>query len=143
MSPPSGGTRVARAEVPPPSRIWGATPLERAEVFRMQVLTAQELRTMLDAEEDLVVVNVLAPEDFREAHIPGSENVPLDRERFVDEILAKTGSKEAKVVVYCSSESCTASRRAARKLDESGFPRVYGFTGGIQAWQEAGLPVDS
>jgi len=109
----------------------------------MQVLTAQELKRKIDAEQALVVINVLAPEDHREAHIPGSENVPLDRERFADEVLAKTGSKDAEVVVYCASESCTASRRAARKLDEAGFQRVYGFTGGIQAWQEAGLPVES
>ena len=109
----------------------------------MQVLTAQELKQKIDAEQGLVVINVLAPEDHREAHIPGSLNVPLDRERFADEVLAKTGSRDAEVVVYCASETCAASRRAARKLDEAGFRRVYGFTGGIRGWQEAGLPVES
>lgn len=109
----------------------------------MQELTAAELQRMREADEGLVVINVLAPEDHREAHIPGSENVPLDRERFAEEVLAKLGSKDDEVIVYCASESCPASRRAARKLEEAGFQRVYGFTGGIRAWQEAGLPVES
>jgi len=107
----------------------------------MLELTAQELQGMRAAEEDLVVINVLAVADYREAHIPGSKNVPLDRERFAEEILAKAGSKDAKVVVYCASTTCGAAPRAAKKLEQAGFGRVYAFAGGIKAWQEAGLPI--
>ena len=109
----------------------------------MHELTAQELQRMRETEEDLLVINVLAAADYREARIHGSENVPLDRERFADEILAKAGSKDAKVVVYCASTTCPASPRAAEKLEQAGFRRVYGFVGGIKAWREAGLPVES
>ena len=109
----------------------------------MPELTADELRCMREADQDLVVINVLAAEDHREQHIPSSVNVPLDREHFVEEVLALAGSKDAKVVVYCASSTCRVSPRAAKKLEQAGFRRIYNLAAGIQGWREAGLPVES
>jgi rhodanese-related sulfurtransferase len=43
-----------------------------------------------------------------------------------------------KVVVYCSEQTCGASREVARRLrDEAGLKNVFVLNGGWEAWQES------
>ena len=50
-------------------------------------------------------------------------------------------AQEIPVVVICASGNRSAM--AATKLAKSGFDTVYNFSGGMGAWQGAGLPVKS
>ncbi len=45
----------------------------------MSTITAKDLQAKIDTQEDFVLLNVLAAEDFENTHIPGSLNVPQKR----------------------------------------------------------------
>jgi rhodanese-related sulfurtransferase len=107
----------------------------------MESLTVEELKKMQQQDGDLTVINVLDEKQYRQAHIPDSENVPRSADDFVERVERLVGSKDDPVVVYCASTECTASPKAARTLEEAGFNRVYDFEGGVKAWNDAGERV--
>ena len=108
----------------------------------MQTMTVQQLKAMMDRNEDFTLINVLDREDFERSRIPGSENVPVSRDDFEDRVEELAGGKDAQIVVYCASFDCEASPKAAKKLDEAGFENVYDFEGGTKEWMRAGHEIE-
>jgi rhodanese-related sulfurtransferase len=104
----------------------------------VNTLTAETLKQMQDQNEDFVLVNTLDEEHFAATHIPGSVNVPLSGDNFIDRVEQEAGSKEKKVVVYCASEQCQSSTKAAQALEAAGFSNVFDFEAGAEGWQQAG-----
>lgn len=109
----------------------------------MKNIDAQTLVELRENKDNLTVVNVLPEENFRQRHIPQSANIPVTESEFADKVADKIGGRDQPVVVYCASEQCDASQKAAKQLDQAGFAEVYDFTGGMDAWQEAGEPVQA
>jgi rhodanese-related sulfurtransferase len=109
--------------------------------FLMQTIDTDQLKAMIDANEDLLVINVLSEDDFREHHIPQSVNIPVEEGDFVDEVERHVDSKDQEIVVYCANTQCDASPKAARKLEDAGFTNVYDYEGGIEEWEQANQPV--
>jgi rhodanese-related sulfurtransferase len=75
--------------------------------------------------------------EFEREHVPGA--VLLNEDRW-NELLPQfltTWSPEKRVVVYCSSQSCNASREVARRLrDEAQLKNVFVLQGGWEEWLE-------
>jgi rhodanese-related sulfurtransferase len=111
--------------------------------MKMQTLTREQLKAMLDRHEDLVLINVLGREPFEQAHIPGSYNIPVAERDFTQRVQDIAGNKHGKVMVYCASFECNASPSAARQLDQAGFSQVYDYEGGTKDWQEAGYAIET
>lgn len=107
----------------------------------MKEIDAAQLKQLREREPEVEVINVLEPDAFREARIPGSRNIPVSSTEFVQEVESVLGDRDKDVVVYCASQECDASPRAARKLEEAGFTHVFDFTGGTRAWGEAGFQL--
>ena len=103
----------------------------------MQTIATNELKTMMKDNTGLTVVNALPEESARDAHIPGTPNIPLDSENFVKQVETQAGGKSKPVVVYCASSGCNVSEKAARRLESEGFEKVYDYEGGVKAWQES------
>ena len=89
-----------------------------------------------------VFLDVREPVEW-EQHIPGSTQIPRGLLEFAadpasprhNDALAQT----RRVVVYCRSGA--RAGLAALTLKEMGYEDVANLTGGIVAWQEAGLPL--
>jgi rhodanese-related sulfurtransferase len=109
-------------------------PLFRRSAGGPWVTTAQA--THLINREDALVVDVRDPGEYGAGHILGAKNVPLSRLGEVD--VAKR--KERPVIVYCDGGERSAKAVAA--LRKQGLTRVVNLTGGLRAWQQAGLPVE-
>jgi rhodanese-related sulfurtransferase len=63
-------------------------------------ISTTDLKTRLDRNE-VVLVETLAPERYREAHIPGALNIPPDR---INELAPQLlPNKAAEIVTYCSN----------------------------------------
>jgi rhodanese-related sulfurtransferase len=92
--------------------------------------------THLINREDALVLDVRDPGEFGAGHILGAKNVPLSR--LGDAEVAKR--KDRPVIVYC--EGGERSSKAVATLKRQGFARVVNLTGGLRAWQQAGLPVE-
>jgi rhodanese-related sulfurtransferase len=108
----------------------------------MRTLTTDQLQSLKKENPAIPVVNVLNESDFNKAHIPRSKNIPFTSEGFVESIEKELESKDDPVIVYCASKSCDLSPRAAQKLEKAGFTKVYDYEGGMQAWKDAGLPIE-
>ena len=74
------------------------------------------------------------------AHLPGAVNITPER---VDTLAERRiPDRDARVVVYCANPSCDSSVTVAARLVELGYTNVRHFSGGKQAWREAGLPLE-
>jgi rhodanese-related sulfurtransferase len=66
-----------------------------------RTISTKELKGKLDRNESLKVVETLAPERYREAHIPGALNIPPDKiKALAPQVLP---DKNAEIVTYCTN----------------------------------------
>jgi rhodanese-related sulfurtransferase len=94
--------------------------------------------TQLINRQDALVVDVRNVDEFRNGHILNARNIPLAQ---LESRLADLDRyKEKPVIVACESGGRSGS--AASTLRKHGFAQVFNLSGGIAAWQQAGLPVE-
>ena len=66
-----------------------------------RTISTKELKGKLDRNESIKVVETLAPERYREAHIPGALNIPPDKiKELAPQVLP---NKNAEIVTYCTN----------------------------------------
>jgi rhodanese-related sulfurtransferase len=64
-------------------------------------ISTKDLKAKLDRKESLKVVETLAPERYREAHIPGALNIPPER---IKELAPRLlPNKDAEIITYCTN----------------------------------------
>lgn len=94
----------------------------------MKEVTVQELKAMMDNNEDFQLIDVREVHEVEIANING-EHIPLSEViNRRDEI-----SKDKKVVIHCRSGA--RSGNACQALEGNfGFDNLYNLKGGILAW---------
>jgi rhodanese-related sulfurtransferase len=103
----------------------------------METITAKELMTEL-GKHCMNIVNVLDAESFKDCHILDSVNIPLnDIEKNM-----KDWDRNAKIIVYCASVHCHASRRAYEILKKMYFKTIFAYEGGMKEWHELKYPCE-
>jgi rhodanese-related sulfurtransferase len=110
-------------------------PLFRRSTGGPWVSTAQA--THLINREDALVLDVREPGEYGGGHILGAKNVPMSRLGDGAELPKR---KERPLIVYCDGGE--RASKAVAALKKQGFTRVVNLTGGLKAWQQAGLPVE-
>ena len=85
--------------------------------------------------QNAIWIDARPDEEFAQDHVPGALSLNEDRwNELLPQFLA-AWSLGKKVVVYCSSLSCNASREVARRLrKEAQLPEVFVLEGGWEAW---------
>lgn len=79
--------------------------------------------------KEAVIIDVRTPGEYRDGHIPGVVNIPLDElERRLNEV-----PKDKKVVLICRTGSRSA--QGTRLLRSKGFTNVFNSTGGMSTWK--------
>ena len=98
------------------------------------MLSPQALKQRLETGDIECLLDVREDWEHSLSAIPGSTHIPLDQllDRFQELAL------EEEIVVYCHVGE--RSLRAAALLRESGVPRVYNLTGGIDAYSQLADP---
>lgn len=79
-------------------------------------------------------VDARPDQDFAQEHFPGA--LPLNEDHFNEQLpkVLAAWSPEKKIVVYCSTKSCGASRAIARRLhDEADIEDAFVLEGGWEA----------
>ena len=113
--------------------VW---PLVRRGMGGPSVSTLEATR--LINQKDAVVIDVRAPGEYAQGHILNARNIPLgELDARLNEI---ERYKEKPLILSCGRGDQSAS--AASALRKHGFTQVVNLSGGIAAWQQAGLPTE-
>lgn len=93
-------------------------------------IDVQELKSALDAGDDLVLLDVREGWEHALVHLPGAVHIPLGQ------LGARLGDlqPERPHVVYCHHG--IRSLRAVMALAEHGFQNVRSLRGGIDRWSQ-------
>ena len=75
-----------------------------------------------------VLLDVRTPDEYRQGHIPGSKNVPLQS---ISKVAGMIDNKSTPIFIYCLSGA--RSRQAAAILKQMGYTNVKNI-GGISAY---------
>lgn len=106
--------------------------------LRMDRISVDELRGLMDEGRDLMILDV-RPKEIRELEgtIPGAVAAhPADN----DQSLADC-PRDLEVVVYCDCPNEASAAIAAKHLKRAGFKKIRPLLGGIDAWIDAGHPL--
>ena len=110
----------------------------RNKVSWQSPVPVSEIVTLTQARswgENAIWVDARPDEEFAHEHVPGA--ILLNEDHWNDLVgpFLATWSPDKKVVVYCSSQSCNASRDVARRLrDEAQLKNVFVLEGGWEEW---------
>lgn len=107
----------------------------------LQTIDRETLKQWLDEKRDITLVEVLPPERFEEFHLPGAVNVPLGAD-FEKHMQEQFPDPFQPIVLYCYDDQCSASPKAADKMDRLGYQKVYDYEAGKMDWKRAGFPIE-
>lgn len=99
---------------------------ERSQYVKMK---PEEAKEMMESDQELILVDVRTPEEYKESRIGHAVNVPV--EEIGEEQPEELPDLEAKILVYCRSG--VRSKKAAKKLLDLGYKTVIDI-GGIIDW---------
>lgn len=92
-------------------------------------ITAEQAKSIMDTENDYVILDVRTLEEFDQGHIPGAILIPYDEiEEKAEKILT---DKNCLILVYCRSGR--RSKIASEALVRLGYTNIKEF-GGIIDW---------
>lgn len=64
-------------------------------------VSTKDLKAKIDGNQSVTVVETLAPDRYREAHIPGALNIPPERiKELAPQLLP---DKNAEIITYCAN----------------------------------------
>jgi rhodanese-related sulfurtransferase len=106
----------------------------------------------MDAHEclnaDTIIIDIREPVEYAKARIPGASFLPRGLLEFeihglIDKCNADPGipNQDAEIVLYCGTGGRSAL--AAETLQHMGYRNVRSMSGGIVAWREARLPIET
>ena len=104
----------------------------RSAILPSEMVTVDQARAW---GENVIWVDARPDEEFARDHIPAALSLNEDRwNELLPQFLA-AWSPGKKIVVYCSSLGCNASREVARRLRrEAQLPDVFVLEGGWEGW---------
>lgn len=94
-------------------------------------------QALQQSAEKSLLLDVRTPAEFRERHIAGSVLLPITR--LNPERVRELARGRSACVVICASGH--RASMAASKLRKAGIESVTVLEGGIQAWEDAGMPL--
>ncbi|PID87186.1 MAG: sulfurtransferase [Chloroflexi bacterium] len=99
-------------------------------------VSAAELNTMLDSDEEFVLIDVRSPREYQhEGHVRGARLLPLQA------LSHRTDELPKDKTVVCICRSGARSYFACEQLVAAGFESVVNVNDGMIGWKMAGYAV--
>lgn len=120
--------------------IVGFLPSLIGRIRRGPMLEVDMLKQKLDANEDILVLDVRSAEDFigEQGHIPNATNIAVeDLPSRLDELADRT---EKLIAIVCRTDRRSA--KAAQILGRHGYADVHVVRNGMTAWNKAGYAIE-
>jgi hydroxyacylglutathione hydrolase len=107
------------------------------EVATLPQIMPQDLQLKLAQEKNIAVIDVRMDAEWQAFHVAGAQHVPLiELPTRLKEIPANT-----KLAIMCAAGY--RSTIASSILEHAGYTQLHNVVGGINGWNQAGLPVES
>lgn len=112
--------------------------LRRLEMAR---ITADELRAMRDAGQEVLVFDIRSALDLKTMPhaVPGARWIPKDDFRKRHQEIPR----DREVVIYCACPNEASAAEMALLLHKHGVERVRPLLGGVEAWMERGFATEA
>lgn len=102
-------------------------------------VSVQEAAALLKSPPaGLMIIDVRTPEEFRQGHLPGAQNMDFFGGRFDMQLEAMP--KDRPVLLYCRIGQRSAGAQEA--MSKAGAANILHMREGIEGWQKAGLPLE-
>ncbi len=100
--------------------------------------SAKTLKTAIDNNEPVIILDVRDKELYETEHLPGAISLPRAAiELEIDEIVP---DQDAHIVAHCGGN--TRGSLSAHTLQIMGYKNASVLTGGFRGWKAAGLPTE-
>lgn len=118
-----------------------------------KLLSVAELKQMIDAKENFVLIDAHPTEEYNLAYIAGArhfgfqsnhsghweKDVAMPNNPTQEDYRVILGAdKNNKIVIYCGFTKCGRSHNAAFWAKKLGYTNIYRAPGGISAWIDSG-----
>ncbi|CAJ0819215.1 rhodanese-related sulfurtransferase [Ralstonia flaminis] len=113
-----------------------AAPLAETHV---PTLSYADVRAALLARKEIALVDVREEDPYAQAHPLWAANLPLSRLEL--EAWSRIPRRDTLIVLYGVHDGIDLAPRAAARLTELGYTRVYLLEGGLDGWRAAGGEV--
>lgn len=100
-------------------------------------VSAGDVKKMLDAKENIILLDVRDKNEFEGERIPGAINISRGMLEFKAAMIIP--DKNARIVVYCGLD--LRGPLATRTLNDLGYKNAVNMIGGQKVWKEAGYPL--
>ena len=104
-------------------------------------MAPKELKQMLDAQKNVIVMDVREENQRAEGEIYTSSTMAITRGNLEFEVLNKIKDKNAVIVTYCRSGGRGAL--AAQTLKKLGYANATNLKGGLKGWAQEGYPIET
>ncbi|WP_368276877.1 rhodanese-like domain-containing protein [Halocatena pleomorpha] len=97
-------------------------------------ITAEELQSTLEADDDVRIVDIRSSGAFERGHIPGSDNIPFEElPQRVEEL-----DGENRIVTVCPlGKSSVQAARLIASYEGTSDTTVESLAGGLDGWEYA------
>ncbi|MCJ0765137.1 rhodanese-like domain-containing protein [Variovorax terrae] len=89
--------------------------------------------------EKAVVIDVSEADEYARAHVGGARNVPFGQ--LEDKLAATVKNKALPVILVCATGA--RANRAVAVAKKLGYEQAQALGGGLKAWKDANLPIES
>ncbi|MEK6749310.1 MAG: rhodanese-like domain-containing protein [Pseudomonadota bacterium] len=103
-------------------------------------VSAEEVVALVEKTPNLVIIDARKASDFKKGFIEGAVSMP--NTDTTPAALAKVvKSKATPILFYCNGVRCGRSVDSSKVALAAGYKNVYWFRGGIEEWENKGLPL--
>ncbi|HTF99133.1 MAG TPA: rhodanese-like domain-containing protein [Nitrospirota bacterium] len=102
-------------------------------------ITTEQLKSMVDANKPMALIDARTRDEYEEAHIDGAISMP--EKTFDDTLSMLPPDKNALLVLYCNGVKCGKSRKAATKAAAKGYTNIQLYSEGFPVWEEKGYKI--
>jgi len=100
-------------------------------------VTISDVKKMIDAKENIIILDVRDKNELEEGRIPGAINISRGMLEF--KVAMVIPDRDSKIIVYCGLD--LRGPLATKTLNDMGYKNAVNMIGGLKAWKLAGYPL--
>lgn len=102
--------------------------------YEYTTISPKELMLLMNQNSELIIVDTIIKEYYKEGHIKGAINLPYTNMKTMEKTLNKDRAKD--IVIY--SEDGERGKKICAILTSLGYSKIKNLHGGILGWVESG-----